>query len=65
MECIPWLAENKEWVFSGIGVAILCAILKFFFGKRKSDSAVVQQAGDKSVNINAGKDVHYDNSRKN
>lgn len=32
-----WLIENKEWVFSGIGVAIVGGILGFAF-KRKSKS---------------------------
>ena len=30
---IDWVIENKEWVFSGIGVAIITLILGFLFKK--------------------------------
>lgn len=65
---MDWIEKYASWIqaaFSGIGVVILCGILKFFFGKRKSDAAVQQRAGNNAVNINAGRDVHYAASRKN
>lgn len=34
---VSWLIQNKEWVFSGIGVATIAAIIavikKFFFNR--------------------------------
>jgi hypothetical protein len=31
MNCVfNWLYQNKEWIFSGIGVAVLLLILEFF-----------------------------------
>ena len=62
---INLIIDNKEWVFSGIGIPILYGVLKFFFGKRKSAAVVQQRAGNNAVNINASGDVHYDASRKN
>lgn len=65
---MDWIKEYTSWIqaaFSGIGVVILCGILKFFFGKQKSDAAVQQRAGNNAVNINASGNVHYDASRKN
>ena len=65
---MDWINEYASWIqaaFSGIGVVILCGILKFFFSKRKSDAAVQQRAGNNSVNINTSGNVHYDASRKN
>lgn len=32
-ESLEWIIENKEWVFSGIGVAIIFYILNLVFSK--------------------------------
>lgn len=44
-EIIDWLSENREWVFSGIGITVLTsvmAIAKSILGKRKkSDSTII------------------------
>tara|TARA_A100000171_G_scaffold48530_1_gene56116 strand:- start:1902 stop:2096 length:195 start_codon:yes stop_codon:yes gene_type:complete len=56
---MQYILENKEWIFSGIGVAIV-----LFFGKvvigfltpetnRKS-----QKSGNNSINIQSDGDVH-------
>ena len=37
MEILNWIWENKEWFFSGLGIAILSIIfgmLRYFWGKR-------------------------------
>ena len=36
---INWIIENKEWVFSGIGVTVLLGVITFFrkIFCRKSD----------------------------
>ncbi len=31
---MEWIIENKEWVFSGVGVAIIGCVLKFLFSKK-------------------------------
>jgi hypothetical protein len=49
---LAWLYENKEWVFGGIGAAIITAIIH-----RRSQSQR-QRSGDKSTNIQAGRDVN-------
>lgn len=30
---LEWIHKNKEWLFSGIGVAVLCGFLKIIFSK--------------------------------
>lgn len=42
---IDWLSDNKEWVFSGIGVTIVVSIIGFVFKifKKKSKGKSVQQ----------------------
>ena len=69
-----WLASNKEWVFSGIGVLfitlIIAAIRWLICRKRRephvSPPAVHNEARDvKDSSIyQAGRDIHVDNSVK-
>lgn len=50
MNWLQWVADNKEWIFSGIGVAAISAVLAFFLRKKRPESAPTQQAGDQSIN---------------
>lgn len=43
---ILWINENKEWLFSGIGVLIISNILSFFFGKKVG----INITGNKIIN---------------
>lgn len=66
---MDWIKEYASWIqaaFSGIGVSAIDKILKFFGCKRKEEGTKMQQqAGRDAVNINTGKEVHYDASQKN
>lgn len=33
-DVIDWIIQNKEWVFSGIGVAIITLMLGFLYKKK-------------------------------
>lgn len=44
---LDYLIDNKEWIFSGIGVAVLSWLL---FGRSKK-SSMSQKGGDNSTNI--------------
>lgn len=62
---MEWLARNCEWVFSGIGVALLGGLWGLIRYKRKAGKGtVLQKSGSHSVNINAGRDVYYGTPRK-
>lgn len=52
---IEWIMNNKEWIFSGIGVFVL----GFFIVKNRGGQT--QKSGDNSVNIQAGKNVDIGN----
>jgi hypothetical protein len=52
---ISWLDTNKQWVFSGIGVVIAVAIIKFFF--RSSGLIQSQKSGKDSKSFMAGRDM--------
>ncbi|CAD7550943.1 hypothetical protein [Aeromonas hydrophila] len=51
---MEWILENKEWLFSGVAIAIPLAIIGWlFFGKINKQ---VQKGGDNSTNIQVGGD---------
>lgn len=49
------MLQNKEWIFSGVGVFILSTISMVFLKKTKSSQ--YQKVGDSSKAIQAGGDV--------
>lgn len=59
MNNLEWIIENKEWLFSGIGVTILVAIAGLFI-RNKRDGKNVQtiKSGDNSTNIQGGEKVN-------
>jgi hypothetical protein len=53
-----WLVDNHTWVFDGIGVAIVAWLIGIFWKRHKRDGAAQSiHAGDRSVNVQAGRDV--------
>ncbi len=62
-EIFDWISVNKNWIFEGIGVAILTAIVVFIFSKlkkeKKDDTVSNKIKGDK--NYQAGRDINITN----
>ncbi|BBB66589.1 hypothetical protein UNDYM_2336 [Undibacterium sp. YM2] len=52
---MEWIIQNKEWLFSGIAIAIPLAIIGWFFSSRGNSQ--VQKSGDNSTNIQIGGNV--------
>ena len=57
MEIINWLNSNKEWIFSGIGVAIISVVVTLFF-KRSHSKKQIQKSGNNSINIQVGDNLN-------
>lgn len=55
-----WIIENKEWIFSGIGVFILGFIFTIFKKKNKKNRSIKmkQKSGSNSTNIQIGRDYN-------
>lgn len=53
---VEWLLKNKEWLFSGVGVALVAPLVWLL--RRKDGVGQRQSSGSKSVNIQAARDVH-------
>ncbi|WP_133405765.1 hypothetical protein [Parashewanella tropica] len=54
---MQWIMDNKEWVFSGIGVFIFSLIATFFL-RRKSTITQTQKSGGNSKNYQATGDIN-------
>lgn len=44
-----WMVENKTWVFSGIGTALVAALLSYVLSQGGSDDHSVKAKGDIKV----------------
>ncbi len=54
---MEWLSDNKEWIFSGIGVFIIGGLVKWLFNRNTAKSyKMKQKSGDNSINIQIGGD---------
>lgn len=63
-EIFNWIAANKNWIFEGIGVALLTAIVVFFYNKwskRKSETNSVKNSISGSNNVQAGGNITINN----
>jgi len=52
---LNWIINNKEWLFSGIAIAIPIAIFGWAFSTRANKQ--VQKGGDNSTNIQVGRNA--------
>jgi len=61
---VTWLIENREWVFSGIGVLVITGLIGIF--KKNSNGKQVRQSirsGNDSTNIQNSRDVRVSSRR--
>ena len=61
---MDWIWANKEWLFSGLLVAIPIAVIGWFFARRRLHRSQVQKSGHSSVNIQAGGNVKFGRDAK-
>ena len=54
-EAYDWCAKNKEWVFSGCGVAAITILGGWLFCKNKN-SGQTAKTGDGAIVIQSGRD---------
>lgn len=52
---IDWIIENKEWVFSGIGVFVISIVLALM--TKKNGKKQIQKGGKNSKNYQSGGDI--------
>lgn len=54
---MDWIIANKEWLFSGLLVAVPIALLGWLFAARYKKRSQTQRSGDNSVNIQVGGNI--------
>ncbi len=54
---MEWIWNNKEWVFSGIGVFIIGLIITLFIKKNSKKITQKQKSGNNSTNFQIGGNV--------
>jgi plastocyanin domain-containing protein len=61
MSVIDWLYANKEWLLSGVGIAIPIAIISWFLMRKSNSQKQIQKSGNNSINIQVGRDLDIGN----
>ncbi|WP_341936873.1 hypothetical protein [Marinimicrobium sp. C2-29] len=56
-EFVDWIIYNKQWLFSGAGLMVLAWIGRIVFKKKYASSTQTIRSGDRSTNVQAGRDV--------
>ena len=56
-EFIVWVKNNKEWLFSGVGLVIISVIGRIMYKNRQTELSQKIRSGKNSQNIQAGRDV--------
>ncbi len=59
---MEWIIENKDWLFSGIAIAIPLAIIGWLIHKNKSKQ--IQKSGNNSTNVQVGKNININQREK-
>ena len=60
---MDWLIQNKEWLLSGVAVAVPLAIIGWLIATRGNKQT--QKGGKGSTNIQAGGDINNSGRDKN
>lgn len=55
MEILSWLNENKEWVFSGLGIFLLTIAYQFFKPSKKITQNTIKLKGNNNKIRQSGK----------
>ena len=57
---MQWILDNKEWLFSGLGIVVITIAISLFSKKDKSKQT--QKSGKNSTNYQAGGDINIGNN---
>jgi len=61
---VAWVIDNKEWLFSGVGVVVVVWVGRLIFKKTFASSTQTIRSGDSSTNVQAGRDVNIATKKK-
>lgn len=61
IDMMEWITENKDWLFSGVAIALPIAIIGWLISSRKHKQ--IQKGGDNSSNIQVGGSINIGKSK--
>ena len=61
-EALTWVIDNKEWIFSGIGVAVITGVIALL-KRRQNGLTQRQRSGANSTNLQAGRNINLNQGR--
>jgi hypothetical protein len=61
---VAWVIDNKEWLFSGVGLVVVAWVGRLIFKKTYASSTQIIRSGDSSTNVQAGRDVNVATKKK-
>lgn len=62
-ELFDWVTANQEWFFSGVGTAVLIALVGWMVGRRQLKSTMNQTGGAGSKNIQVAGNLNVSQSK--
>ena len=60
---VSWVIDNKEWLFSGVGVVVVAWLARLIFKRVCASPTQTIRSGDRSTNIQAARDVNISTKR--
>lgn len=61
---MDWIIENKDWLFSGVAIVIIGAVIRWFKGNSATRAnKQVQKGGKNSTNIQVGGSLNIGNKK--
>lgn len=61
---LAWVIDNKEWLFSGVGLVVVAWVVRLIFKKTYASSTQTIRSGDSSTSIQAGRDIYIGIKKK-
>ena len=61
-DAFAWVIYNKEWIFGGIGVAVITGVIALL-RRRQNGLSQRQRSGANSTNLQAGGDINVGGGR--
>lgn len=58
---MEWIIANKDWLFSGIAIAVPLAVVGWLISSRKNKQ--IQKSGRNSINIQVGGNIKMDEGK--
>ncbi|MCE4937516.1 hypothetical protein, partial [Aliivibrio fischeri] len=59
---IQWIIDNKEWIFSGVGISAIALIFSLCIKRKKKETTIienVQIGGENSTNYQSKGDMYF------